>query len=216
MDFVNFDEYDDQQRQQPPKRQTKKKIINLASKPDNIVTINKYLDIELIPMPISQHPDYDTPHIRHYNRGDLVIVSIDILQRLEKYNNDKQFHLKLINQQTTIEYYVAIGEFTAPERIIYIPDDIYNHLAFDGNQRVIVRSINIPKLTSVAFSAPAHYRNPKPVIEHYLQYHRILFIGKIIKITMFGISFNLEITDMAPDFAGYIENSEINFTIKFY
>lgn len=100
---------------------------------------------------------------------------------------------------------------------MYIPPWVIKALEVKHNEMVHADAVSVPKITEVQIKVPDEIKaaeiNIKVIIEFLLRNHTLLFLGKLLSITMFSREFQFEVTHLRPSHVGIITNSDVRLDL---
>jgi hypothetical protein len=171
------------------------------------------LRTELICHPCSEDKSLKPEKILYYESSDRIILPCSYLKVV--HNSKRYTHLRLSRNKSSIDVFVGIGDFTAPERHCYLPNWVMDVLGVKSGDKVTVDSVYLPTAKKIKANVPKHIKEYKSVLECALKNHTALFMGKIIRIPMFELNFDIVITELEPDHAVSIIDCEPAIDVNF-
>lgn len=166
--------------------------------------------------PVREYTRLNKKQILYYEQSDRIIVPSKILAKMGQNIIALQF--KIRNARLDTEIFAGIGEFcdeNKNEKTIYLPDWMIKELKLERTDVVRIVSVNLNKATKVKALVPEYIKDPKPVLEYYLKNHSTLYLYKPINIKMFDKVYSIRITELEPNTATSIIDSEPHFEIEF-
>lgn len=160
-----------------------------------------------------------------YESSDKVILPTNTITRFTENSNDNIYIIKLTNPKEHKFTFVGIGEFTAPDHIIYIPEWIKTILKVKNGDRIYTDALSVPKASYIKFKMcdelsniintmdESHKINIKAILEFTLQNHCVIFLDKKINIKMFDKEWYFTVVEMLPANIGSIVDSDVKFDL---
>lgn len=193
----------------------------------NSVIFQKFFSKQFIVNNINFSENIDRSQLLKYESSDKVILPRSALNVFASYSKDKIYTLRLMNPKNSKYSFVGIGDFTSPERIIYVPTWLMEYLCLKDGDHIYVDAISVPKITYAKIKIPDSLKtlldnkknnitntlNIKVVIEYILHNHCLLFLGKKLGIKIFEKQWDFEVVELKPINVGNIIDTDVQLDL---
>jgi len=145
---------------------------------------------------------------------DKIIMPLNAVEILTRFEIPSPFMFRLWRNGN--EVYTSVHQFTAHDKMIYVPDWMMKHLSLKDGDRVYIRAVTLPIATSVIFAVPKLFlktHDPKTVIEVKLKDRTLLQVDDSIKFTYARKQYQIYVAKLEPTKVCSIINADINLTL---
>jgi ubiquitin fusion degradation protein 1 len=184
---------------------------------DSGIVYNNFFQKEYVCLSINQKTSMSKSRISKLDAGDKIILPPSALDLLTKFNAQTPFTFVLRNKKNDNEIvYAGVIEFTAPEKIVYVPSWMMSILKIQNKTKLFVDSVNIPKATNVVFkvgSIIAEKTNPTDILEYVLRDKLILHEDMVLYISFLDKIICIEVQKTNPSYYVRINDVDLEYSI---
>ena len=149
--------------------------------------------------------------------GNRIILPSSVIGQLDTFNIAHPSSFKLSNKH--ISMFAGVHQFTAHERLVYLPDWMMTMLDLNDGDRLVVQSVTVPKATKVIFDYDERLlstTDPRTVIEMKIKKYPILHENQMICFTHARRSYAIRVAKLEPAYVGTTIDTDISleFTDK--
>lgn len=146
--------------------------------------------------------------------GDLIILPLDCIEHLTKFNAQTPYQFKLTHKDKFL--FCGVVEFTADDHLIYIPDWMMSYLDATEGANMSIINVTLDKCSKIIFQVTKEFTelyDPKTIVEYHLRFHSILSMGQLIRLNYAGDDYTLTVIQLEPADHVSIVNSDIEFSL---
>jgi hypothetical protein len=187
----------------------------------NQVSFHNYFSKEFVCNNVSLS-DLNPRDLLKYESSDKIILPKSAIHCFARYSQDKIYTLRILNPKKSKYAFVGIGDFSAPEHVMFIPTWLMTHINAQNGDKIYVDAISVPTISYAKIKIPDHLNpsilnsnniNIKSLIEFLLQNHSLLFLGKKIRAQIFEKTWEFEVVGLKPINIGSIINTDVHLDL---
>ena len=128
-----------------------------------------------------------------------IILPVDAMKRLVDAEIPSPYQFRIYTAAR--ELYVGVIQFTANDKLIYVPDWMIDFLGIEDGGRINIVSVTVPKATRVRFEVSDEFlktSNPKVVVEVKLRPHMNLRLDQVIRFDYAKRKFKMRVVELEP------------------
>ena len=185
--------------------------------PINKIIFHNFFKRELFCNSINLHIDLSKKELLKYEASDKIFLPKSALCTFASYSKDNIYLLKIFNPKSFEYAFVGVADFSAPDRMTFIPNWLMDYISIKNGDNIYVDAISVPKITYAQFKMPIELKeiniDIKSVLEFSLRNHCLLFLGKKIQAKIFEKIWEFEVIKLNPINVGNIVNLDVQLDI---
>lgn len=195
-----------------------------TNKKINSVIFHNFFSKEFICNNINLSDKISKRDLLKYESSDKIILPVSSLNILASYSKDNLYVLRIMNPKNSKYAFVGIGDFSAPERIMFVPSWLMEYICARSGDKIYVDAISVPQVSYAKIKMPSELNmilstvdktitsalNIKAILEFVLRNHCLLFLGKKIQARIFDKVWEFEVVALKPVNIGCIVNTDVH------